>query len=370
MARRESAVRRPCKGPLAIAMALLVISSDGYAQLAKPIPLRPARDSYGDAVPSYVGTVDRRPVGTFQNPWQQTLSRGYQDFGRRQNQRGVVRPVTLPGDRLRAIRRPPQAAVPGASLRFGLSEASIRKYGGFRRTAAQQAHDMPAVFTRREALLAATSFNAPVYRAFSTVGGPPSKSALEATPFLQRNDPPTTGPEPTVERHLRSGVDAAQKRLRQEAWEWFRIGKYHRAARSFETAALLDDDDIESRIGEMFSHLSLDASRTAQVVLYILTRRTENPFLPNLNPLDAYGDPLEAQRVRARIALLATPGTQSPKLRALQAVALWYVGAKEEAHAVAARLARDTGEDVYADWPALMRAASVETALPQDHPQP
>jgi thioredoxin-like negative regulator of GroEL len=177
-------------------------------------------------------------------------------------------------------------------------------------------------------------------------------------------------PTSTLEHRLRSSADLAHQRVRAEAWEWFREGEFRRAARGFETAVSLEPADAESRIGELFSYVSVGAMRTALVVLRELKRHDDDPFLHDLNLTDAYGDPAQAQRLRLGLPLRAMVHSANPDARALYVLVLWYLGEHEEAIIGAAKLVREFPAGAYADWPTKMRAARASPAAEKGPSQP
>ncbi len=321
-------------------------------------------DTYRNVRPTYSA---RRSVGVFQNEQQRKALRGFQNRGRHVDQRGGFNAFALPGDRLprigagtaRGMLRP----VPSGPLSKA-QRSAFAKYGGFgRRSGRAKPGDIVVALTRRQTLIAATSLNAPVHRAFLHGTGSAMRSAVERTPFLPSETPEGTAPPSSLDQWLRSGVDVAHKRVRERAWGWFREGRYQRAARAFETAVSLEPLDAESRIGELFCHLSLRARRTALVVFRELTIRDDNVFLHELtearvrNLTGVFGEAQALRRVRATAKLRSGPSEQNPDVRALHTLALWYLGKYYEAAQAATALARSFPDAAYADWPAKMEAA-------------
>ncbi|UCC32361.1 MAG: hypothetical protein JSU86_08770, partial [Phycisphaerales bacterium] len=236
---------------------------------------------------------------------------------------------------------------------------AFNRYGGFERRGGRGgAAGLYTALGRRQALIAATSLNAPVHRALlrtgPSAGLPPTVGQV---PFAPDEDGDAAAPAVMLGQRLHAAPDVAHKRIRADAWAWFREAEYRRAARAFETAVMLQPLDAESRIGELFCHLSLGATRTAVAVLGELTRRERNPFLYDLSLADAYGDASEARRVRVQAQLRASVAGDNADHRALQALVLWYLGERDEAVAAASSLVRDIPGTAYADWPVMMRAA-------------
>ncbi len=339
------------------------------AQLERSIPPASTTDSYGNARSTY---TQRRPVGSFQNEWQQAMSRGYQDFGRRLDRRGGFSLFSLPGDYQR--QRLDRLQNPGATAQailFGhTQEIAQKKYGGFsHRSAAPRTADLTTSLRRRDALITASSLNAPVHRALRmTPGSGTMNSAMGQTPFLKPFDPLEASSQPTVQQQLHLGVEVAHDRIRREAWDWFRMGQYRRAARAFDAAVQIDSTDTRSRIGEFFSYLSLGSIRTAQVVLRSLNRQTTDPFLFDLNIPDSFRDAKELQRVRTQVALLAGPVIKNPQQHAMQALALWYMGAYDEARTLVERIVHETQDQRYTLWLGHMRTATSKSQSNEPSP--
>src|ERR1043166_7522591 len=68
-------------------------------------------------------------------------------------------------------------------------------------------------------------------------------------------------PRTPLDQFLTSHSQVLHDRARAEAWQHFQAGDYRAAIRAFESAALLDDNDVESRIGEVFSYVALGSFR-------------------------------------------------------------------------------------------------------------
>lgn len=347
-------------------------------QTSTPYTPASVADAYGN-----VGPLDltRRSVGLFQTGVQRQALRGYQDLGRRVNRRGGMQVFAVPGD-LRLRRRTRSAELPATRFlspsRYRGQAAwrqAFRHYGGFeRRSEDPRQGEAAAALQRRNALITATGLNAPVYRAMlrdgMAMGLRPVTDRATArrlgTPELPATKPAT--PAPSVDGWLRRTTHAAALRARAGAWEWFREGQYRRAARTFEGVTLVSPNDTESRIGEVFSLVSVGAVRTAIAVMHELDRRTANPFLLQLNVVDAFGNPAQARRVRTDLQLLAAGGATNADLFGLRALVLWYLGEREEAIRVAASTATDFPGTRYAEWPAKMRTARDGLVEEASHP--
>ncbi len=355
-----------------IIVSACLLSSTAVAQPGTSYNPTSTTDAYGNARPHYLG---RRPVGIFQNEVQRVGMRGYQMWGRRVDRRGGFIPFALPGDALGRMQVRSRTVVPGL-LGPGRSSPGHRRafdrYGGFgRRVGSGDAADLYTVLGRRQALIAATSLNAPMHRAFLRTGTSPGlPSTIGRVPFVPAEESDTAVSAVALGQRLRTGADAAHKRVRADAWAWFREAEYRRAARAFETAVMLQPLDAESRIGELFCHLSLGATRTAIAVLGELIRRDRNPLHYDLILTDAYGDASEARRVRVQAQLRASIAGDSADHRALHVLALWYLGEQDEAVVAASSLVRDLPGTAYADWPAKMRAARSAPAPETDQSNP
>lgn len=317
-------------------------------------------DPYGNARPWY---PERRTVGNFANEVQRQALRGHQLEGRRQNRRGVSALFRLSED--------PFANPDGRRFRpaprFGEPSPMTRKifaqYGGFgRRSRSTQDQDLWSIFGRRHALIEATSRTAPVERALAARSFPAGLPAFaKAVPYAPlQADGTTVSQTPTLGERLRGGVARSYVRIRSDGWESFREGRYRQAARAFESAVLLQPRDLESRIGELFSYVSVGAMRTSVTLLRQLARREANPFGHELNLHDRYGYPVEAREARIRCQLFSQTGDDVTEAAALYAFVLWYMGEHEEAMAAATNLARKRDGTVYTDWVRQMEAAAAD----------
>ena len=319
----------------------------------------PAVDAYGNARPTY---RDRRRTGAFQNSLQRQALTGYQESGRRADRRGGFSRFVLSGDLsdLLAGRRTRRLTGPLSVNRLALAQReAYRVYGGFgRRAALRQPGDVRTTLGRRSTLIAATMLNAPVHRATFDYGtGVTPLLTLDQTPFIRSPDSGADGPAAPLDEWLRNSADRAQRQVADEAWAWFGDGEFRRAARAFEAATALDPDDHNSFVGELFCYVSLGATRTAVAVLRTLRRRAENPFLHDLNIVEAYGDNAEIRRVRVGVQWRADQAGTNPDLAALRVIVLWYLGEREEALRGATLLEQQHPDSPYARWSAKTSAA-------------
>ncbi|MFQ5495923.1 MAG: hypothetical protein ACE5EX_11145 [Phycisphaerae bacterium] len=169
---------------------------------------------------------------------------------------------------------------------------------------------------------------------------------------------------------LRSGLTERSGRLKAEGWELFRAGAYTRSGRMFQVVSDIEPADIESRIGELFSQLSVGAVRTAVESLRTLTRHVTDPFSPTARMTEAYPERRVAVPVLTFLNTRLGGDRQQVDLRALQALALWHLGRSREAIAIATKLAVDSPNGSYADWVERMRKAQDTRSLPPDRENP
>ena len=131
---------------------------------------------------------------------------------------------------------------------------------------------------------------------------------------------------------------------------------------------MLQPSDAQSRIGELFCHLSVGALQTAVTVWAQLGRRDPNPFLHDLDLTARYGDAREAHRLRVQALLQVSPSSDDAVGRALFVPVLWYLGERDEAMVAARNLTRDFPDTPHAGWLAMMRDA--RAALAAEHGRP
>jgi hypothetical protein len=346
---------------LVVAAAFGVITDIAPAQAPRVYRAASAMDLYGNARPT---APERRELDIYQNPAQRLALRGYQALQRRENQRGGVTPFGLLADTY-ARRRAESSTLPIFDQPFQATpyvlsmvpERAYRAYGGFtERVGGIRRGDAAEAFERRRALIAATSLNAPVHRAnlsLSLAAG--VAAAVGRTPFVPREPNDPRGISTTLDEQLHERVRLSHERMRSDGWSWFHDGAYRRAARAFESASLLDPDDDASRVGELFSHISLGAGNTAVAVMKQLNEHAANPFAIDVNLIDRFDQPQRASELRIRTQ--PAGAEESADLTAIHVMVLWYLGDRDEAQRVAARLARANRDSPYATWPALMRDA-------------
>ncbi len=328
-------------------------------------------DAYGNARPVY----QRIPLAVA--PQQPVAQQGFHAYGwdaPSVNQRGAMGTLTLPtGLFARTIpQRPLRTGYRGSMVRRQLTQwrqGALARYGGFDpRPGGLAAVNFESMVERRYALMAATALNAPVYRSMlkptAGLGVLPQRTA-PGDLDLTRNFAPSGM---TFDERLRLGVVLAHQRARSEAWQWFREDEFHRAARGFESAARLEALDVESRIGELFCHLSLGAIRTAIAVQRSLNARNLNPFMAELNLSEMYSNPDLARELGVESGLWGQDADRDADLLALHVLVLWYIGEHDEAIVTATSFARDFADTAYAEWPQMMRAARAMVTTEDDKP--
>lgn len=357
-------VSRACVVAAIAACVCVSISTPAYSQRAADYKAISGFDTYGNARSIRPA---RRPIGLFQNETQREMLRGYQINDRREGQRGGVSPFALSMDQALGMSlaptfssgfamgspRPTTATAPNA-------QQSFAKFGGFSdRTAGPQIGDAQLAFTRKKELIQATSLNAPIRRAFWESGVALGiRTSVEQTPFLQHDsaDQPDETQKPTLDEKLVKQVTMSHARSRQQAWGWFSEGDYRRAVRSFESAISLETDDVESRIGLLFSHLSLGATQTAFAVLREIHRRDIHPFELDLLITDRFGDASSAQRLVFQLRNQAQRYPNNTDVMALYAMMLWLTGDRDEAINAMERVDRKETRSPYDDWLRQMQA--------------
>ena len=343
----EELQRACCRhGPGVLAICLLACAGAAWAQVER-IPQH-SLDAYGNVRPVF---RERRPVGVFQNEVQRQALQGYQMQGRRANRRGGATGFALPaelfaGSRLRGTRYGRSPSDRSAALR-----SSFARYGGFgQRRGAHQSADIATVFSRRRALVTATSSNAPVRRALWSRGlGTSLPPYAGVAPTIATGAEFAPSSSVTLDQRLWQNTELRHRASREEGWAWFREGSYRRAARAFESAYTLEPMDVESRIAELFCYLSINSTRTTLVLLRELARRDSNLFLDELDIAGRYGNRADARDVRLRAELYEQSGGGVDPA-ALHAFVLWFLGERNEAIRAAAVIARDHSVTPYADW--------------------
>lgn len=338
-------------------------------------------DLYGNAQPIH---PDRRPLDIFQNEVQRQALRGYQTYNRPLNQRGYGTGFALPSDQFMktmAGRRPLGYTQPGSWQQrpsaFGLQErerkSAFSSYGGFsQRRSAFAPGDAEGAFARKRSLIAATGSTAPIERSKLNRGRlgstrfPVAQTpSLDQQPFAAPSVDPTTGSTESpssLGKFLTNETQVLHDRAVSEGWNEFQANDYRAAVRSFESAAMLDDNDSEARIAALFCYVSIGSFRSAYVALEILRRRDSNIFGHDLSMTARYGDASRAQQVRLTAQAMAESSEQGIEMKALAIFVLWYMDRRDDALRAAKSLVGREAKHSFANWPELMQA---EISRPQ-----
>jgi tetratricopeptide (TPR) repeat protein len=260
----------------------------------------------------------------------------------------------------------PQAMGVSGGLPSADQRQAFQQYGGFgpRPLSEAQPGDVSDALRRRYGLIQATTQTAPVARAnyaYASVAGLRSMHdrailrPVEPGPF-DSVEPPDVSASTLTEELVR-GVDLTLGIRKQQAWAYFREGDYRKAARTLEAVAVLDRDDMESRIGEMFAYVSHGSTRKAIALLGEFARRAPDPFSINVNMAERYGRREEVLRLTLQARAQASAGRESPPLIALSTLIFWYAGDREEARSTAVGLRTIGRGTVFESWPAKLEAA-------------
>ncbi len=332
-------------------------------------------DQYGNAVSQF---NMRRQVGSFQNSVQRSALRGFQDTGRRRYRRGGLTPFSLRADRSRASFASNVYARRAVDTRLGFSipnplaglagtplvaQRAFNQYGGFeRRRGSGTPGDLTTILARQHTMTQANALNAPLYRALWSTGTggaqrPRSVAALEV-PFERVDVPDASAGAKPLDQSLNLRVTDAYTKLRVEGWARFGAGEYRRAVRAFEAGVSMSPHDYESRLGELFSHVSLGAMRTSAILVATWARRDSNPLLHATDMTARYASVEEARALRLRTLQFAEANPEAPSAQALYVLVLWCLGDEDEAAASAAVLGRNHPNSAFADWPLKLREAS------------
>ena len=241
---------------------------------------------------------------------------------------------------------------------------AFERYGGFgKRFGHDRPSDMTTILSRRYSLVEAASLNAPVHRAiWASAQRGDALPAAARTPMTPLIVTAPSAPPSTLDRYLRQGLAVSVHRFREEAWGWFEEGSYRRAARLFESALTMQPDDLELRLGELFSYVCLDAIRTSIAALHGMSRHKQNPFAFELNLKGRFASDEKAQKVRLESQRWAQDQKDDPQMIALHLLVLWHLGDPREAILAAGSASELFADTVYADFPAKMQAAQAALA--------
>lgn len=364
----------PVDAVLLVAIALLAcsFSRTSLAQTASDPAAVSRFDIYGNARSLF--PRDRHPMGMLQSNARPRPQPSFQTSRPTLRQRSFFLPFALLGDgRMRQPRRSTGTVLPRSRpfppwVLSREAQRSYTRYGGYGpRPRTGTLGDAPAAFARRTGLVEATALNAPVHRVTMQRPLIGMRSSIDRTPFLSTGDPSESSSRATLEQKLADDLDTLHRRAKAEGWRWFAEGQYRRASRSFETAWRVEPTDYESRLCELFCHVSIANRQTAVTLLRQLNRRDWNPFVHEINLTQRYGRK-EAARVGVEMQLLAESETSNRDASALSVLVLWYLDRRNEALSTAVARARGPARDPYSDWPARMRAARETGNPPDDRP--
>lgn len=354
-------------------MALVAVLGAGaawtpcYGQTDGLMNAKTRTDSYGNARGVY---NPRRVVGNFANDTQRSQLRGFQSEGRRALYRGGDTPFALPSDRILSnlARRPLTRG--SSSVDYWQDNKAFTQYGilGTKRPVGG-GNDAASLLGRREALLRATAGMAPVRQALLLRGSTlpaTSSDATEPGRFLAGDS--SLSPVTLGDAMKRQLADKAVS-LHARGWAYFEDGQYRRAGRMFESAAMLAPEDGEPHIAEIFCFLSVGSFHTAAASLDRLARLDDILFTDSIDVSARYSErselprtrdtePAELRRIRIQCRSFSQSSQSVARVAAIYPFFLWYVGDREEAIAAAGVVAREHPDTVFAQWPALMAAAS------------
>ncbi len=333
------------------------------AQLARSESPVSVMDSYGNARPA---RTNRRAVGGYANDIQRKALGGYQNIGRRLDRRGGFANIVQSGGVAggRGLFQTGQFSS-GPMGRFSLAPSGItasrfafNRYGGFSRRSAIDPEKVGDLLARRQELIAATTVNAPVHRALGQRGAfDPGLMSIGTTPFVP-SDVPIGGDDavPIADLLLES-ADAQTQRLVLQGWSWFAEKRYGQAYRSFESTLIVNPENVQARVGRVFSRLSAGAMRSAMTEIAFLPRHSGNPFAQPFVLAEKYHSRDEASQILFQTRLFAEQNMSVVVPQALYVYVQWYLGDKKEASRLAVLLSKRNPSSPYANWPALMQAS-------------
>lgn len=244
-------------------------------------------------------------------------------------------------------------------------KSAFKAYGGFgERRSSFAPGDPEGIFARKRSLIAATGSTAPIERSklnrgfLGTVRFPIAQTRFQAsTPdvpeALQQDQ--VDSPPKSLDEFLASESRVLHDRARSEGWKHFQANDYRSAIRAFGSAAMLDESDFESRIGQVFSYVALGSFRAAILSLDEIARRDLNIFDHDLAMPDRFDSSTHAQQIRLMAQGMAEASEQGSEIKALSIYVLWFLDAKDDAMRAAKSLADK--EPRTANWPKLMQAA-------------
>lgn len=241
-------------------------------------------------------------------------------------------------------------------------QQAMRFYGDFtRRPAYGQPGTAADLLARKDLLLQATSFNAPVYRSDFKRAAPTGPVITETQPGVAPGTqvPTAAAREPLpLEEQLALRLETARRKARSDGWVALADARYRDAAWYFRSAIAMNEIDLESRVGEVFALAAQEQWRSASAALRETMDRVDNPFAITL-PMEArFGSPTEARRMIGVIEQYAQQHREDGDALALQAFLAWYLGDRDGALAMARALSRIPGSEPFAHWPEQMTAST------------
>ena len=316
----------------------------------------PPTDAYGNPQPD---RSERRPLGLPESSpstgpstdlQQPTYLFDYSPPGIVSRQRGGYVPFALMGDLLniprfqgRSLRRP---VTPESRLLSSTRRRAFSRYGGFGERDMATTPGMHDAMARRHGLIAATSLNAPVYRAKMRGG-----ASVTSSTGAQVRDGATPGDSvaaTTLHERPAANVQVDRARAKSDGWAAFKEREYRRAAREFETAYSLDPADSEARTAEVFSYVLTGSMRTA-VTLMGQFDREGALFEQRLSMDERFGRPDETQKLTVQATTATNARDTGEDVKALYTFLLWHLGHPAEALASARELAKK-GSRSYGHW--------------------
>jgi len=118
---------------------------------------------------------------------------------------------------------------------------------------------------------------------------------------------------------------------------------------------MLDPNDADSRIGEVFSYFALGSFRAAILSLDETMRRDPNVFDHDVSVTDRFASGAHAQQARLTAQSIAEASEQGLEMKGLAIYVLWFMDAREDAVRAAKALAEKDPRTAH--WPKLMQAA-------------
>jgi hypothetical protein len=347
-----------------VALLILTVLFIPTSLVGQPVnPGSPATtlDPYGNARARYVPRST--PGGFGPNDLSGAVTNPYLQDSRRSLRRQGLEPLSLPG-------------IPGGNVSTRSGRASgaalgsrplspvFEKYGGFGSRSGLAYGDMSQVFQRKQALIQATGFSAPIRRAAQRNANfmAPKIPTFDQLPFLEDALNAADEHAPPLEARLDEQVKSAFDYSMTEAWALFREGNYRPAARRFESSGVLRADVLECSVGELFAYASIGSMKTASAALRQLVRRFQDPFelAAGLDMNSKYAQHSAGGDLAIQVRLFAAQDNKDAHGKALYVFTLAYLGRLEEAETQAAGLVKSFPESPYANWPALLRAVSAK----------